>query len=264
MCTLSFIPRLNGYAVGMNRDELRSRPRALGPRYFERNGRIAVYPSEPLGGTWIAANAYGQLFALLNCYSANGHTSTEKQRSRGEIIPQMIFDSDFRAAASILISPKLAGILPFRLIGIDPKHRVLREWHWDGRRICRSAVPWARKHWFSSSLSDVQAEVYRSATCTLAACVRDPGGPHWLADLHRSHRPFSGPYSICVHRPDAVTVSYTEVLVNSRLISTRYVAGSPCESTGFHHVLDLPRLSDELSTPAPLSDVFSSAAALMP
>ena len=127
MCTLSFIPHLNGYGVGMNRDELRSRPRALAPRYFERYGVPAVYPSEPLGGTWIAANAYGQLFAILNWYSAKACTFTEKQRSRGEIIPQMIFDSDFRAAATILGSPKLAGILPFRLIGINPKHTVISE-----------------------------------------------------------------------------------------------------------------------------------------
>ena len=119
MCTLSFIPHLNGYGVGMNRDELRSRPCALAPRYFECNGVTAVYPSETLGGTWIAVNAYGQLFALMNWYSADTRTFTAKQRSRGEIIPQMIFDSDFRAAAPILVSSRLAGILPFRLIGID-------------------------------------------------------------------------------------------------------------------------------------------------
>ena len=262
MCTLSFIPRIDAYAVGMNRDELRSRSRALAPRYFERNGVPAVYPSEPLGGTWIAANAYGQLFALLNWYSDKACTFTEKQRSRGEIIPQMIFDSDFRAAAPILGSPRLAGILPFRLIGINPKHRVIGEWRWDGRQISRLALPWACKHWFSSSLADLQAQEYRCATCTVAASVRDPEGPDWLADLHRSHRPFPGPYSICVHRPDAVTVSYTEVFVNSRLISMRYIAGSPCESTGFHHVLDLPRSSDESAIPGLLPDAFSSAAAL--
>jgi len=161
----------------------------------------AVYPTESLGGTWVAVNAYGQLFALLNGYSTDPRTLTQKQRSRGEIIPQMIFDSDFRAAAPILVSSRLAGILPFRLIGIDPTHRAINEWRWDG---------WTRKHWFSSSLSDVQAEEYRCATCTVAASERDPEGPDWLRDLHRSHRPFSGPYSICVHRPDAVTVSYTE------------------------------------------------------
>jgi len=235
MCTLSFIPHTNGYAVGMNRDELRSRPRSLAPMYFGCNGVTAVYPSETSGGTWIAANAYGQLFALLNWDSADAGTLGAKLRSRGEIIPQLIFVPDFRAAASILVPPRLAGILPFRLIGIDPTHRAINEWRWDG---------WTRKHWFSSSLSDVQAEEYRCATCTVAASERDPEGPDWLRDLHRSHRPFSGPYSICVHRPDAVTVSYTEILVNSRLISVRYVAGSPCESTGFHHVLDLPCLSD--------------------
>ena len=120
----------------------------------------AVYPTESLGGTWVAVNAYGQLFALLNWYSADARTFTAKERSRGEIIPQTIFDSDFRAAA-ILGSPRLAGILPFRLIGIDPKHRVISEWRWDGRRVRRSAFLWTRKHWFSSSLSDVQAKEYR-------------------------------------------------------------------------------------------------------
>src|SRR3974377_1468887 len=41
MCTLSFIPHTNGYAVGMNRDELRSRPRALAPGYFECNRSLS-------------------------------------------------------------------------------------------------------------------------------------------------------------------------------------------------------------------------------
>jgi ketosteroid isomerase-like protein len=47
-----------------------------------------------------------------------------------------------------------------------------------------------RKHWFSSSLSDAQAEEYRYATCTLVASVSVPEGAHWLADLDRSYRPF--------------------------------------------------------------------------
>jgi len=255
MCTLSFIPHTNGYAVGMNRDELRSRPRSLAPMYFGCNGVTAVYPSETSGGTWIAANAYGQLFALLNWDSADAGTLGAKLRSRGEIIPQLIFVPDFRAAASILVPPRLAGILPFRLIGIDPTHRAINEWRWDG---------WTRKHWFSSSLSDVQAAQYRRATCIMAASVGDPEGADWLPGLHRSHRPFSGPYSICVHRPEAVTVSYTDVLVNSRLISMRYIAGSPCESAPFHQVLDLVRSSDEPSVPGLLSGTFSSTAALMP
>ena len=51
--------------------------------------------------------------------------------------------------------------------------------------------------------------------------------------------------------------------MNSRLISVRYVAGSPCESTGFHHVLDLPWLIRLTLIPSLLPKAFSSAAAFM-
>ncbi len=253
MCTLSFVPLHDGYAVGMNRDEQRCRPRADVPTYFERNGIGAVYPPESSGGTWIAVNHCGLLFALLNWHPSGSHLVGPKERSRGELIPQMIFDSDFRFAQSVLAPDRLKGMLPFRLIAVEPEEKAILEWRWDGRRIGDSRFPWARKHWFSSSLFDAQAEEHRHSTCMAAASGRDPEGRDWLAELHRSHRPFSGPYSICVHRPDAATVSYTELVLNSRLISTRYVDGSPCETAGFHHVVDLPRPVSQSPRRAPLS-----------
>jgi hypothetical protein len=238
MCTVSFVPRKNGYAVGMNRDEHRSRALAWPPRYSERNGLSAIYPSEPSGGTWIGVNNSGLLFAVLNWYSVDAHALAPKQRSRGEVIPQLIFAPDARAAEMGLTTARLQGTHPFRLIGIDPQERTIYEWRWNGSKIGKSKFPWTRRHWFSSSLSDARAEEYRNATCIAAAGGADPEGPEWLAELHRSHRPFSGPYSICVHRPDAATVSYTEVLLDSQRLSMRYIAGAPCGSAGFHHVLD--------------------------
>src|ERR1700756_122950 len=56
MCTLTFVPSEDGYLVGMNRDELLTRPAALPPRRFQRSGMEMVYPREPSGGTWIACN----------------------------------------------------------------------------------------------------------------------------------------------------------------------------------------------------------------
>src|SRR5271157_3438430 len=210
MCTLSFVQRKDGYAVGMNRDEQRSRPRAHAPKLFECGVVSAIYPSESSGGTWIAVNNSGLLFALLNWYPAGCQVVAPKERSRGELIPQMIFDSDFRSAQMVLAAVKLTGMLPFRLIGVDPEDRTICEWRWDGRRIGQLQFPWMRKHWFSSSLSDDQAEEQRRSTCIAAGARANPEGLDWLAQLHRSHRPFSGPYSICVHRPDAATVSYSE------------------------------------------------------
>jgi len=50
----------------------------------------------------------------------------------------------------------------------------------------------------------------------------------WVKNLHQSHDPVPGPFSICVHRKDAATVSYTEVRCGGEAISMSYRSGSPC------------------------------------
>ena len=42
----------------------------------------------------------------------------------------------------------------------------------------------------------------------------------WMRRLHRSHVPAPGPFSICVHREDARTVSYTEIEAASGAVSS--------------------------------------------
>jgi hypothetical protein len=241
MCTLSFVPRRAGYGVGMNRDEMRLRPPALFPRIYERDQMLAAYPSEPEGGTWIAVNGSGVLLALLNWNLHSPGTGVSKQRSRGELIPELIFQDGLESAEIVLEPRRLAGVLPFRLVGVDPQRRSIREWRWDGGTVTTLRFPWMRRHWFSSSLSDSTAERQRGATCRIASATGNPGNFDWLAELHRSHRPTAGAYSLCVHRPDAATVSYTEAIFDTHYISMRYIDGSPCESAGFHHVLEMPR-----------------------
>ena len=50
----------------------------------------------------------------------------------------------------------------------------------------------------------------------------------WVRNLHQSHDPVPGPFSICVHREEAATVSYTEVRCSGQRISMSYRGGSPC------------------------------------
>ena len=66
MCTLTFIPKPQGYLLGMNRDERLTRELALAPAAITTSGLPAVYPRESGGGTWIGSNAAGITFALLN------------------------------------------------------------------------------------------------------------------------------------------------------------------------------------------------------
>ena len=119
MCTISFVPNLRGFYLAMNRDEKFTRSTALPPAIVDLADRRAIFPREPEGGTWIAANDAG-------------------------------------------------------------------------------------------------------------VCLE--GRLDWLRRLHRSHSPQRGPFSICMHRRDAATVSYTEVAVSKRRATMRYKSGPCCSN----------------------------------
>jgi hypothetical protein len=61
--------------------------------------------------------------------------------------------------------------------------------------------------------------------------------------LHQNHGAAAGPFSICVHRDDAATLSYTEVEVTSRELVMRYRPGQPCgfaRQPGWFETASLP------------------------
>jgi len=49
MCTVTFIPHREGYLLGMNRDERKSRPIASPPAVFEHRGIDSIYPLDTEG-----------------------------------------------------------------------------------------------------------------------------------------------------------------------------------------------------------------------
>ena len=232
MCTLSLVPGENGYLVAMNRDELRTRPPALPPRVLELNGTEVMYPREPAGGTWIACNAAGNLLALLNWHDVDAAMPGAQMQTRGVVIPNLIAETDSFGVGLRIKRLDLKGMLPFRLVGIFRAERTVCEWRWDGTRLSEVELSWTRRHWFSSGLSDALAEEGRGPAFEAAAQESGVWDETWLTNLHRSHAPTPGPYSICVHRPDASTVSYTVVRCADWCISMGYVEGSPCWKDG--------------------------------
>jgi len=57
MCSLSIIPRDNGYLLGMNRHEQTARGAGLPPEVRESCGTKVIYPGGE-SGTWIGASEY--------------------------------------------------------------------------------------------------------------------------------------------------------------------------------------------------------------
>src|SRR5712691_2849842 len=232
MCTLSVITRDNGYLLAMNRDEKIARGAGAGPEIQDLDGTTAIYPSDGAGGTWIATNEIGTSLALLNWNDiVRRPLDIRKARSRGQIIPALGSSprmAKLQAAFGVL---DLERIQPFRLVGIFPSEQTIGEWHWDESRLTFQARRWQSRHWFSSSLSDRQAESLRRAACHNAQNESDTGSAPWLRRLHASHAGGPGPFSLCVHRNDVRTLSYSEVMVTLTSVQMGHFRGSPCAMT---------------------------------
>src|SRR5215472_9701709 len=87
MCTVTFIPREDGFYVAMNRDERIARPSAIPPAVFGQGFAKSIYPLDSEGGTWVAANSRGIAFTLLNWNDAP--VLSKKSRTRGHVIPAL-------------------------------------------------------------------------------------------------------------------------------------------------------------------------------
>lgn len=239
MCTVTFIPNRNGYRIGMNRDERTVRPVASLPAVYEQGSIESIYPRDFEGGTWIGVNSVGNAFALLNWNDTEALEA--KVHSRGSAVPAIIGSADSHVAQSTLFSLNLRGILPFTLLGFFPQEEELLVWRWNQRSLQSEFVSWQMRQWCSSSLSDSQASVRRGEVLALALRTRDTDSREWFRKLHGSHLPGDPAFSICVHRGDVETVSYTELTCTDRHVECEYVGGSPCQVGATAHSVMMPR-----------------------
>lgn len=226
MCTVTFVARRRGYALGMNRDEKLSRAQGLPPARRVVNGRAALFPSEPSGGTWISVNEAGAAFALINWYSVDARV-VGSNISRGEVVKQILALESPDQVGAALAGFRLGQVNPFRLIGVFPALRAVVQWRWDVQQLERIEHRWQTSTWISSGFDEEGAQQTRAKIFREAL----RGGPlelGQLRQLHRSHSPEPGPYSHCMHRVDAATVSYTEIVISDRAAAMRHTSGAPC------------------------------------
>lgn len=227
MCTVTFIARRHGYALGMNRDEKLTRVPALPPARHRLGGREALFPSEPGGGTWIGVNDSGATFALINWYSVTARVAGQTV-SRGEVVKLALpFNSSDLAGMALADFP-LARVNPFRLVGVFLTQKAVVEWRWNLRRLERRDHHWRTNTWISSGFDELGAQQTRIKIFNEALRQTSAGCTDWLGRLHRSHGPERGPYSTCMHREEAATVSYTEVTMSRQMAKMRYAPGAPC------------------------------------
>jgi hypothetical protein len=233
MCTVTFIPREDGFYVAMNRDERIARPAARPPAMFEEGFAKSTYPIDCEGGTWIAANHMGIAFTLLNWNDAP--VLRGKSRTRGHVIPALVSSDCSQSAELALGKLDMDGVLPFRLVGIFPNDERVVEWAWNQRSIERTTSRWSSQQWCSSSLSDATATAARGRVFERNSRACQAGSLDWVRQLHASHDAEYPPFSYCVHRAGVETISYTELVCSGGRIDYTYLAGSPCKKSLAEH-----------------------------
>jgi transport and Golgi organization protein 2 len=237
MCTLTVVTGNGTYRIAMNRDEKITRGAGLPPQIHEFDGTRVICPGDGTGGAWIAVNEYGIALALLNWNDIGPpRIAADKTRSRGRVIPALIDSRSLSQLHAVFDISNFKGMLPFRLVGVFPLERKIREWRWDSAQLESQVHLWESRHWFSSSLSDQQAEAMRGAACRNAWSEKDAGSLSWLRRLHASHATGPGPFSVCVHREEVKTLSYSEIECMSAGIRLEHFLGSPCDMGRCHSI----------------------------
>lgn len=239
MCTVTLVAEDRGYRLAMNRDEKIARGAGTDPEVLVIDGTGVLYPTDGADGTWIGVNGYGIALAVLN-WNEPAIVGMEF-RSRGTLIPAV---SDSRTMAEMIAAVDILDldrVRPFRLVGVFPAEKTVREWQWNTRSLNVLALPWESQHWFSSGLSDEQALRVRREVCSEAWRQADTGSSRWLRTLHASHT--GGPaFGLCVHREDVHTLSYSEIRCFPDKIEMEHFLGNPCLMESGHS-LTLRRLS---------------------
>jgi hypothetical protein len=243
MGTISILPFENGeYSLLMNRDESPERPAALDlKRGHSDSGLEHAYPVDAKSrGTWIGANARGLSLALMNQHPESREALEAPreprgfQRSRGEIITGLLGALGAHEAANRLARLDPRPYPPFFLLVLDtrgPFHAL----RWDGTESEFLTYERGPRLFASSSFQaeDVLLGRQRQFENLLKLVESAPDSDAALLlqrRLHASHSPSAGPFSVCVHRAGARSVSVSEILVRGLSVRLRHHAGPPCEA----------------------------------
>ena len=183
MCTLTYLPWADGFAVASNRDESRARG-GMRPPVFDAQ-RDAWYPMDDhAGGTWLLTAPDRFSLNLMN----GGHETHQRtppyRHSRG-IVPLRYAEDG--GTEAFMEHFDFAGIEPFTLVIFHHAPRKVEAIVWTGSMVDRMDYPADQPQlWSSSTLYDAPARAMRRQW--FAEAVERMGEARDLEQLLEFHR----------------------------------------------------------------------------
>lgn len=246
MCTVSWHVDKNSYKVFFNRDESKGRATALPPEIYtiksETHSQSHIMPLDPEGGgSWLAVNEYGLVFALLNFYQ--GRLPKGRLRSRGEIVKEIVSSRSVAEALAWLQALNLEKFPPFSLLVFTPElmqvpaFQKTQMFCWNGKQLSQESKS---SPLFSSAIDFDLVRESREKIYKTLILAKDKVDDEDFLQLHKSHLPEKSRISICMHRDDASTVSFSQVTVSPERVDFYYADGAPCQAV-LQKAVSLPR-----------------------
>lgn len=231
MCTVSWVHTATGYELFCNRDERRTRPPAWTPRLRERHGVRFIAPIDgESGGTWIGVNQFGLTLALLNRYDVPAGPPRAEYLSRGWLLLELLDSLSLQHAQQRMQARRLTAFQPFTLAAVAVAEAA-RLFQWDGWQLSVETNAEAHLPLTSSSFATARViEERRAQFAQLPVNVAERCAG--LASYHQSHAPEPGAFSVCMHRDNAQTVSYSHVQIAAQQITFNYFPQAPCAAAG--------------------------------
>ncbi|MGQ0720731.1 MAG: NRDE family protein [Candidatus Eiseniibacteriota bacterium] len=232
MCTATWLRTDSGYELFFNRDELRARGEARPPRAREAvrpDGTAVSFlaPEDPdFGGTWIAVNDSGVSLAVLNGFRSADYGVRTDWRSRGLLVIDLAGCRTTGEIEQQIRGTDLDAYRSFRLLALGERRTALVA-EWDRRRLAVDGDAEKRVPLVSSSFEEGEVGAHRRAEYR-----RIVGGVptrERLLAYHKSHENGPSAFSVCMHREDAATRSFTHVRVGRDEVELAYHGGPPCE-----------------------------------
>ena len=228
MCTVSWLHKAKGHVLLCNRDERHTRKPALGPRISERNGVSFIAPVDgDHGGSWIGVNQFGLTLCLLNRYGEYSAESDRSFTSRGLLLTDLLDCEAGQHVQQRLDAVDLEQFRPLTMAVLANDEPALLI-DWTGRELLVQPDAESYMPLTSSSLQEPNAVGRRKEYFQHLVSQAGKVDAELLVQFHRSHVPVCGPYSVCMHREDAATVSLSAVTVTPEMIEFRYEGRSPC------------------------------------
>lgn len=230
MCTLSWLATADGISIFFNRDEAKIRSKALPPKvHYSHQGHSYIMPVDAQShGSWIGVTETGFAICLLNFYQ--GKTPNGRLISRGLLVKDLLECKDHHHIDAYLNSKNWSLYAPFTLVIFITNNKEPNTYCWDGERFSQITIT---SPYTSSGVDFPEVSAARQMTFaqffTLNEVDTEQEKATKLRNFHTSHIPEKSKFSVCMHREDASTVSFSEINITATNVSLDYIDGSPCE-----------------------------------